>query len=222
MAAVEKEMDAEYQTVWRWSLETFHCRYNCPWHGWDKLKDESNRVMSVKFQKLNEGDFNPASQEAAMAKALAEGDLAPVAQRVVADSVRADIERIRLWEYLWSKVYYDVTGVALEYSDLRGFKESSTEDFALKEQYSKGLRSTRLEAAISLLSLIETNIDRLRHRATGGKQPGPMLTVHGEKQPPMDLHQLRELAASLDTTTIPKLTETISNGKVEVSAGRSK
>lgn len=115
----QKAADAagtSYQTVFRWSEEFYVCMEKCPWHNWDKLKEERERATAARMELIEQGNFDPIAHAAAMQASIK--DKAASRRKVIRNLVRSDIERLAHLELIYAKVFFETTGVPLDYTQV--------------------------------------------------------------------------------------------------------
>jgi len=182
-SAAAKAVDANYLTPRRWSEKDFDCPHNCPYHNWGLLMEERDSALQVRHDLIADGNLDPVQHDIAMREAVSSpgprGKNPPVMQ-----VIRSDLERLQHWELLYSKVYFDLTGLALDYGTLK-------EDDA-RQQYRMGLHVTNAEAGIRMLKTIQDQIDALqgadRRNTTSAKRP------EREQLTLQQLQKMRQLA----------------------------
>ena len=191
MAEVASSLGANYLTPRRWRDADFNCSWSCPYHDWDKLMDERDAALHARAQLVNGGNVDPIAHEKAMREAINNPD-APRSV-VVNNCVRSDLERLAHWEYLYSKVYFDMTGIALDYGSI---KEEEA-----RAQYRAGLHVTNAESGVRMMKVIQQQIDGLQ----GAERVRPEISAKQEKAEQLTLQQLRQMRHLAQSTPPEKL-----------------
>lgn len=184
--ATRKTVGAQFATLKSWASEEYVCKFNCPWHGWDKLIEERDRAMKQRVTLLNDGQYDITSHQQAMEDAI--GDIRPAGKKdAITLIVHSDLQQISQWQYLYNKVYYNITGMALDYHQM---KESQS-----LMHYRKGLMPTSLEGGIKMLETISKRIDVLKGSHMVSEEPE---IKDAKGRPPKlsleDLRKIRKLA----------------------------
>lgn len=187
-----KSVDANYLTPRRWAEDDFDCPHNCPYHNWARLMEERDAALQVRHNLIERGNLDPVQHDLAMRQAISEpgpkGQNPPVMQ-----IIRSDMERLQHWELLYSKVYFDLTGVALDYGSI---KEDD-----VREQYRMGLHVTNAEAGIRMLKTIQEQIDTLQ----GADRRSQRVNSSTPAREQLTLQQLRKMRELAQNTPPQKL-----------------
>ena len=201
-----KLIGCNWETVRKWSDPEFNCLFACPWHGWNKLLEERERAHHARMELLNQGNHDPVDHDRAIRGELARTDherrtgeyLTQVAH---VEIVRSDIERLQHWEYLWSKVYYDATGMVADWRQFRGINGADQLEIEnkLREHLRVGLHATSLEQCVRMLATIQEHIDKLQ----GATRRSPSVSTSDGKI--ASLEELREMRKMLRNTPKKKL-----------------
>lgn len=174
LSDVTRTLGLAYPTVLKWKAANYACKFGCPYHNWDGRIEEELRLMAAKEKVAKQGLDDPLSQEQAMQAAL-NGDpfLAPApTQAEIQDAVQVmttDRERLRQWQLLWAKLYFDITGIATDHATLTGL-DSPMRKFFMEEVYKKGLKATNMEQAIRTLGYVQDKIVELERRLSGDEE----------------------------------------------------
>ncbi len=145
-----RTIGCEYTTIRDWMLDTYNCRWNCQWHGYERLRNEVDAAKNARNLLLEQGNVDPIDHQQAMTEAvdrsLCDDTDSFVRRKLAVDAiVRSDLERISHFELLYGKILQEATGIATDPKTLIGFSANS--DGAT-------LKSGSMEAAIkSLISL---------------------------------------------------------------------
>lgn len=191
-SAAAKSVDANYLTPRRWATEDYDCQYNCPYHSWNRLMDERDAALQVRHTLIQQGNLDPVQHDIAMRQAVS--DPGPKGQNPpVMRIIRSDLERLHHWELLYSKVYYDLTGLALDYGSIK-------EDYARK-QYQMGLHVTNAESGIRMLKTIQEQIDLLQ----GSDRRSQRVSSASPAREQLTLQQLRKMRQLAQNTPPQKL-----------------
>lgn len=160
---VSTQLELTYSTIFRWSEKDFPCKFGCPYHNWKALIEERERVSKAQIQLIQDRDFDPITSDAAIRQAIDNPNrLAPFNPEAHPTShavYRPDLERLAHWEYLYGKVFFDLTGMALDYAHVK--RDVSV---SIEQVYAKGMRIQSAEAALRSLAIIEDHITAIRQR----------------------------------------------------------
>jgi hypothetical protein len=205
-----------YLTILDWSRADYKCTWGCPFHNWDELTKQRDAVINNTLdisRQLNTfpskvDEFSPPvlSDQAAYdpvetankvnydAKlAESKGEVLKLPERIM----RPEAERITHWEYLYAKVFYDATGLPIDYSALKNTDfQKKIGDENIRTLFAMGYRAKSLESAINMLSTIQDQINALKE-AQEGKVP--VKTHSSEKEKP------KVVAKVSDRETLRKL-----------------
>lgn len=179
--AVSDEMGVDYSTITRWAAEDYKCRHpGCQWHGWERLLSEQEAAVAARLQLYEDGNLNPVAHDDAIRRAISPESEPQVGltveenrqrmveierrKRVLETLVRSDFERLAHWEYVWSKVFYQVSGQVLDHKALVNADGLPLSDEQVKELFGKGLKLTSLESAVRAMSVIQDQVDKLKEK----------------------------------------------------------
>lgn len=161
---VGEMMDIGLDTVRAWSKADFNCLQGCQWHNWEKLVADEALALSRRMQLYEEGNVDPIAHNVATQDVMRSDERNPKlqkARREVMDKlVRSDLERAAQWELLWSKVYFQVTGICLDHRTVI----VEGKDVQTGELYAQGLKVTNMEGGIRALFTVQSQIDKLKER----------------------------------------------------------
>lgn len=197
---VARELKAEWTTAKRWSAADFDCKWNCPWHNWVALQEERDNAQATRNALLNNGVTDPVVHDMAMRDVLLgkDTDLSP-RKKIAQQMIRSDNERISHWEYLWSKVYFDATGIALDWRQARGMDDRDIEE-KLRETLRVGLHATSLEQCVKMLKIIQEQIDTSKGNMVSIT---PISSIAATED--LSIDELRQLRTQLKKTPPAKL-----------------
>jgi hypothetical protein len=213
MSQTSRVMGIAYETVLRWRESNYACAYGCKFHGWDSLADQNLKVMEARNALTNSGVNDPIvlegairNPEAVLEMIPAPKPLTPAEEAKVTRIVIKEEERLSHWYHLYAKVYYDLTGVVLDFDTLISTTEPAETVRARREiLYKNALRCTNAENAIKTLGYIE---DRIRAIESAKNADKKEITVLGNT-PRFTPDQLRQIAALSDAfpSVVKQLTE---------------
>lgn len=164
------ETGIDYATVRKWA-GPYQCKWSCPWHNWDALKEERTRAIQAQMKLYDQAVLDPAAHDEAIRNAVEQsrngispatssGSLAD-RQAAVAKICRSDVERLTHWEYLYTKVFFEITGLALDSRLLvRDGQPVTSEE--LREKLGKGVSCRTLDAGIKALALVQQQIQVMK------------------------------------------------------------
>jgi hypothetical protein len=180
MKEVERQVGANYNTIHRWRSHDFRCAENCPFHNWDKLIDERDAALQTRASMIEAGNFDvvehsKAMQDSLTVPAFGEDKPAPLLEYIV-----TDCEKMAQWVFLRNKVWYDLTGIPIDYGQLKSDEA--------REQYRCGLHFTNAEKALKALVLIDEQLDILHGVQAPDARDG---REHAKKQ--LSIEELRKL-----------------------------
>jgi hypothetical protein len=209
---VGKIVKAPYTTVQTWSETIFKCPWNCPWHGWNKLIKSSGSAATRSIEMALLGSDSEEDRQAIIKEEVSKVISADKykqrqsVERHLSEVVRSDLERLSHWEYLYGKVWFDLTGIPLDYRHLRRIQDGEPYNASeVVELYGKGLRFESAEKAMYALGHIQGQIDKLRERLnpTANKPPEeatPTSVVNVEHI--QELRLLRETIQNTPSTQV--------------------
>lgn len=187
---VVRTLGLSYETGIRWKRSNFVCSFGCPWHGWDERIEEELRTLAAKTKVEEQGITDPVVQAEAMQAAL-EGEpflVAPPTKEEILHAlevVNTDRERLHQWRLLRAKVFFELTGIPIDYSTLKGDRLTGREGLLKQDLFTKGLRPTKFEDTTRVLVLIDEQIDKLEARMRG--EEARELLVTAKPKPPFEL-----------------------------------
>jgi hypothetical protein len=183
-------------TVQNWGSKDYRCQYGCPWHDYQRLLEERAQVSSKAIDLIERG---VSSEQELLDRATAEirkkfrtAQDKKLMMEQIQLLVRSDLERLSHWEYLYGKVYFDLTGIALPYEQL---VDSDKYTLDPRKQYAKGLSVTDFTKGVYLLKEIQNKIDEIKNRNTPPEQPKAETDSDDEQ---MSIAELRQLRQQLD------------------------
>jgi len=163
---VSRKIGCDIQTAYRWSQADFHCVDGCPFHGWEALLEKRDAALSARFTKLQQGIVDPVELELAMTEAADEPGVMVTTTRFgngpALQAAMSDLERLGLWTFLFRKIFFDLTGIALTPQQLEDKTQQELLEGAIREAYEKGLHATNAESAIRMLKVCEDQMDKLQ------------------------------------------------------------
>lgn len=218
---VSDEMGLDFATVKSWSGE-YACTYACPWHNWDRIRIEREAGIDARLKSMEMGIVDPVQQSAALEAAVAAADTSawdpdrlsqPMLpqirerQQVVESMVRSDLERASQWELLYSKIFFQLTGIALDHRLFVKDGQPVTEE-ELKQVFEKGLTLKNMDNGIKALALVQDRIDQLRERmGVYSRKPSavpppqaPQKAIENQTPEKLGIEELRRLNALLRQT----------------------
>ena len=223
-STVAKSLDAVWSTTKRWGESDYPCSWSCPWHDYNKLMADRDAAHQARTNLLNEGNYDPVDHDIAIREAVSrKGDgLNSTKNPPAVVIVRADIERLQHWEYLWSKVYFHATGLVTNWSEFQGMTqmvefERLELETRLRDALKGGLAATSLEQCIRMLKTIQDQIDGLQgsNRRSGNNNNDP-----GKKE--MTIVELRQIRETLKNTPPKKLKNMVAVVESQDAASNSR
>jgi hypothetical protein len=201
-STVAKKIGMDWSTSKRWAAADYNCKDNCPWHNWDMLMQERDRALAARDILLLDGVTDPLEHERVMKDAIAANTTLQV-QKATMDIVRSDTERLQLWEYLFSKIYFDATGIPVDWRVFRSLEPGANleENVKLVEALRRGMHCTSFEQCIRTLKVCQEQIDALRGRTIKQEQK-----KEEEVEPnSISIDELRRMQHLVDSTPPDKL-----------------
>lgn len=194
---ISKELGICYATVYSWMRAEYRCQFACPWHGWDKLIVDSEKANAASYRLLEEGNMNPLDHQEAMKLAMT--TTSNTRLNLVQKFTRTDKERLGHFEYLYSKVYFHLTGIPIAFDDLveAGVEDPEVLKIKLKEALGKGLAVTNFESGLRCLSQLMEHIKALQDKLGINKPEQSDQTVKK-----LSIHELRQLRAGKPLTPV--------------------
>lgn len=211
LAAAARAVACTYPTATQWSLASYRCPHGCPYHNWKELAAAANVALQAKVDLLDRGVFNPVVHEQAMKAAVTKALPKEPSRLDLANAIiRDDLQRLANWELLYRKVFFDLTGIPLDFDQISstaaGFinLEERIKEKAMQEVYSRGCRTVNMESGVRNLQIIEAEIEKIRDR------------IREQEKPRI------EEAADVSVTELRALRDQLrSGGMIEHSPGRS-
>lgn len=210
-AAVRNELSLDFHTIKSWA-GPFACADACPWHNWEKLKQEKAAAIRAQMELYTKGIHNPLAHDVAVRAAVGAVpdrgyDQTPTPptledrQRAVATVVRSDLERLSHWEYLYAKVFFEVTGLAVDAKLLVRDGVPLSEE-QIREKLGQGLSCKTLDAGIRALATVQQQIEGLKMNLGAynkAHQPNGEVAVPQPKQS-MTIDDLRKFKSLVENT----------------------
>ena len=169
LSDVQRTHGLAYETVLRWSKDNFNCPHSCVYHGWNKRIQEQLQALASNQKMDQQGVSDPVARATAMDLAVGGDQYMPPTKAEVNRAIKAvttDEERLHQWRLLWAKVYFELTGVPLDYATLLEAK-TATEQLFQSELMKRGLKVTSAPEAIRALVSIQEQIVVLERRMQG-------------------------------------------------------
>lgn len=195
---VQKEIGCAYDTPRRWAEPDFRCDEGCPWHGWDRLEREKKASLHAQAALIEQGNFDPAEHDKAIRRVMMGGGLKQEASRIEAlqRTVRSDLERLAHWELIYSKMFFIITGQAIDWTN---FNDPSTAMVGFDAEVIKkrqdvlrsGLSPTSCDQAVKLMRIAEERIFEIMGR------PKTQAVDEEEKIKTLSLDDLRKIRANM-------------------------
>lgn len=225
-ASVQSELQLDFGTVKAWS-GVWACPFACPYHNWEQLDAERAKALSSQLTLYSEGIIDPIAHDKAIRDAMdiagsmdpnvsldenaAPGDtFLEKRTNIVKNLVRSDIERITHWELLYSKAFFQLTGVRIDYRTLmRNGEPLSPEQFSA-EFLEKGMKLRSFESGIKALATIQEKIEELKRNlgVYGQKTPQEQiedLTNSDNTKRAMNIEDIRKMQALIANTSPEQL-----------------
>jgi hypothetical protein len=148
-----------------WASPTFRCKFGCPYHNYPILLREREVAVSENIKLFEEKKGSVSESKAIIKKIVEENHADPDnAATVIATLnkiVRSDLERLTHWEYLYGMVFYQLTGIELDYDHIVDRNGKFKVD---AEAYLKASRIDKAEKCVYLLSHIQDQIENIKGR----------------------------------------------------------
>lgn len=192
---VTEALDCAGQTVYNWSKSEYKCPYGCPWHDWDKLIADKDRLMAVHSQLIEDGNLDPLAHDRASRNHLDVQKPRVNRRAAILQLMTSDLERLQHLQILYNKLYYEMTGVQLGL-DITGGRYGGKD---LVEIYKQGLKCETTGEAMRCFKMICDEIDkiRLRNNALDSQQP----EEENVDKKPLTLAELRNIKDRLAQTS---------------------
>jgi hypothetical protein len=195
-------------TVEAWASDWWRCPFGCPYHNWARLDLERKRIFEQHMQGSELGVVTPemmkAHAEAILAQDLQTNQLQTANLAEKLNSLcRGDLERIAHWEFVYAKLFRDLTGIELDVDMLARAEDIKPEllDFA------KGLHVEKAKEAIELLQAVQSEIDKIKQRNSVKPQAEP------EGPTTVSIEELRRMRQIVESTN-PKQLMSEQQGKI--------
>jgi len=161
---VAKEMGIDTHTIRRWS--TLEAKCSCPWHNWDALIEEKQAALNARLNLIEQGEYDPIAHEQALMNVDTRIEIPEKRKEQLRSSdkvmVRSELERMTQLEYLWSKLFYEATGIITDHSILVDSSGDTLSDKLKEEYFAKGLSARNLEGCVKCLKDIAGQIDDIK------------------------------------------------------------
>jgi hypothetical protein len=209
--ATAEALETTSHTIYSWSRPIFQCKENCPYHGWDSLIEERTKIQKAQLDAHVRGAQDPLSQGSLIhmnADSHVPVSMTPAEaqQSALIGIHKSEVERLTQLELLYNKVFFDLTGIPLAYSQ---FKDLAAASLALKDIYNAGLHATTFREATNALSTILGEIEKCKRRLglidQAGKVTEAPLEEKVSKQEKLTLQDLRNIRNKIDATTPEEL-----------------
>lgn len=197
-SAIISSMNITQQTLVAWKSPTCRCKWGCPWHDWDKLIAEREAVAQAKIALIENGNYDPVDHDKAVRGAL---ENAPNPRKHAALTViKSDLEILNHWEFVYNKIFCNLTGLALEHQNVR--TDSSDLDSLLstastQDLYRQGLNCETAGEAVRLLALVRDKIDAIKVRMGVNLEAKPEEQEAAKQIKPLSLQDLRDIKERL-------------------------
>jgi len=202
-ASAARFLGSNTDTVFRWSEKGYVCPFGCPWHGWEDLLEERARAMKdVTNLVAKKGSITPLEQAKTVEDAL-ETTFRDDKANLINAIVRSDLERLTHLELLYTRVFYNLTGVALPIPGVvypRGMEE-----FEKRDILQMGLHVTNFEAGLRCLTALSNQIATLR----GTYDIPNKIDETDVKVTKLSIGELRQLKGLLESDDKSKVAETV-------------
>lgn len=197
---VSESLGINYSTIHRWQSAGFAC--TCPWHNWKVRLEEVDAGENAKLSLNPLQALDPIQVDQAV-----RGEEVSKRESLL---TRSDIERLSQLEFLWSKFYYEITGIVLDVSTLIEASDSQTPlTDKMQEGYlRRGLTSKNAESATRTLLAIGKEIEEIKERLglSSAARSGDVSKEEGNSAPQeMSLEDLRSAKKLLENTPSDKL-----------------
>ena len=161
LAAVCRKIGVSYPQAHSWSKKDYNCYWGCPYHGWDELIEERNRVATAVIggsatlnRDLTQGEFAKIANSSSNLKRNDKREL-------ITRLVRSDFERITHWELLYAKIFFDLFGIVIEVPgiDINKLIDQVEDKKALVKG---GLHFTNPDVAMKAMIMVQEQIKKLQ------------------------------------------------------------
>ena len=201
-----RSVGSDWGTVKRWAQPDFKCSENCPWHGWERLLDERERALAAKLALINKGEYDPVEHDKALREAVANQEAPKVL--AIDTIIRSDLERVSQLELLWSKVFYDITGIVTDWKHFRnGGADGIIEDERLRDSLKGvlrgGLHTTSMKDGVGMLKTLRSEIEAIVGNARTAANQTPIEEEQASRE---ELRRLRQMVKTLSPEELKSLT----------------
>lgn len=178
-----------------WAKAEYTCRFGCPWHGWEHLREAQKKAVRKELAPVAE----KREREFSMAQAPA-APKPPSRYELVRRIVRSDLERLAQLEVLYAKAFYDATGVNLGVPQLIDDQGNVIQAEEILRRFAgSGVKSKSYEQAIRCVSMILSEINKildssgLRRAKPEDETPAAASSVSVEDLSIEEVRHVREL-----------------------------
>jgi len=210
-------IECDWGTVKRWMQMDYLCAFNCPWHGWIELLYEKENALNTKLYLVNAGIGDPVAHDKAIRDAVLNPDTNAPRVEAVDSIVRSDLERVAHWEFIYSKVMYDMTGLVTDWKHFKGSSAEGKTADEIEEEVRNvlrgGLHCTSMKDGVRMLKTIRSEIEAIVGNARAATGP---ISQEDERTSREDLRKLKRLAETLPAEELRSLMD--DNGR-EAAAG---
>lgn len=202
-ARVVQHFGCTYGTARNWSKGDYKCKFpGCPWHDWDRLMAARDRALTAKLDLYAQVNLHPEAHDRAIRDAVGKCDddvgLTADRREIVQGLVRGDLERLAHFEYLWTKVMYHVSGVALDMHALIGPDGEPLEGDDLKVVMDRGLKFSNMGQGITALIALNDVIDAKKEKL--GIQRPTQSAIEQTEAPKLTVEETRKFLQLLGNT----------------------
>lgn len=168
LSKVAELIGCEYTTIRDWRLDTYTCRWHCPWHGWERISNERQMALEARFKLVEAGNVDPVAHSNAMMAAVEnkngeQPDSYTRRLMAVDTIVRSDLEVISHFELLYGKLFQQITGLTIDHGGIHGLPEKGDRYKQLEILYNNGtLKAKGLEDAIKSMMAVRDFIKKLQ------------------------------------------------------------
>lgn len=205
----EEGLALNYITILDWARKDFKCSWGCPYHNYAVLLEEKQKALASALRNMEKAQPTENHLAEVVSESLDTSPLATTAFPIVKGLIRSDIERIQNLEYLYAKIFFHATGIAIQYDAVK--KEEDT----LKALFRNGLNMKSLESAIGALSNVIKEIETIKEKAGLSKPIG----AHQSDKPlgEVKLDDLRKMHALIANTPADKVRDLLSVHTMETA-----
>lgn len=215
LADVAKELNQPYSLIVKWSSAKYCCAENCPWHGWEQLAENKAKAFKAVIEAQDNGNISPRDEQTAVQGALSKtirNDKVEAVKKVL----RSDFERLQHLEFLYAKVFFDATGIALPMPNIS--LPEGAGDQVVEKLYEMGKHASSMKECIGLLQTLKNEIDKIKTAHNLHETASVRKETPGEVR--VSIQELRELRAKLDHTPRDGILQVINgNGHSRPASG---